>query len=516
MTGYALPGLVHVRQVRTDVVGQRMVARYRITRRFVSVTYLSQDLLADVEFRSRFAAQAGRLARLRDARVARLHQFVVSDGHGVVVADHVDGTPLRALLIEEGAIAVEAALVMFKDVLRGLVASHAAGVVHSDLKPENVLLTSSGRVRLTDLGLSTGDSQRLLEWSTPFYLSPEQWRGGPVTSAGDLYAATVTFFECLAGAPPFYADSPAALSALHGYSDPPLEAVPGSVRQLVARGLAKDPANRPSARALLIEIEKVASHVLGPDWECRGRRELTSLLTSSSHLPDRSVLAGLSVSANRIHRPRIRPTAALGGALVMAAGITAGQQVTDAPQSDGPGPSGGTPVGASPMPPSSDGSVGDQTGMEGPAPAQAAGPQAVAMTESVESTAASTAQPGAMATATPLSSSAPPQAASAPETPTQAPATPPTGPAPTSAEPVPAQPMSGSPPHPGTVPGNDPAECAEESDPVVVQEPISETEFPWMQEELWNEGSMELTPSIPDWSTGQEEYDGSLFGEPGW
>lgn len=82
---------------------------------------------------------------------------------------------------------------------------------------------------------------------------------------------------------------------------------------------------------------------------------------------------------------------------------------------------------------------------------------------------------------------------------------------------MPAQPMSGPPTQPGTVPGSDhPEQCAEEPDDVVVQEPLSETGFPWTQEEPWNEESMELTPSIPEWSTGHEEYDGSPFGDMGW
>ncbi|MGH3932030.1 MAG: protein kinase domain-containing protein [Pseudonocardiaceae bacterium] len=520
MTGYALPGFVHVRQVRTDLVGQRVVARSRITRRFVSITYLSQGFLSDVEFRIRFAAEAGRLARLRDARVVRLRQFVVSGDHAAVVADHVDGTPLRALLIEEGAIAVEAALVVFKDVLRGLAASHATGVAHSDLKPENVFLTHSGRVRLVDFGLSTCDSRRLLASSTPFYLAPEQWSGGPATPAGDLYAATATFFECLAGAPPFHAENPAALSVLHEYSDPPLDAVPGPVRQLVASGLAKDPESRPSARSFLIQIEKVASHVLGRDWERHGRRELTSLLTSSSYLPSRSVLAGLSDPADRTQRPPVRLTAALGGALVMAAGLSS--QLPGSPPTGGSALPGGPPLGAAPTSPSPDGSEEGPTSTESPVPAQEPGPQAVAMTEPVGSSAA---QPETMVAATPLSGSAPHQAASAPEsvsatqpeTPVQAPSTPATGSAPASGEPVPAQPMSAPPSHPGTVPGSDhPDQCAEAPEAVVVQEPLSETGFPWTQEEPWNEESMELTPSIPEWSTGHEEYDGSPFGDMGW
>ncbi|MGQ0776671.1 MAG: protein kinase domain-containing protein [Pseudonocardiales bacterium] len=524
MTGYALPGLVHVRQVRADLVGKRVVARHRITRRFVSVTYLSQDFLADVEFRTRFAAQAGQLARVRDARVARLREFVVSGDQAVVVADHVDGTPLRALLIEEGAIVTEAAVVVLKEVLRGLAASHAMGVAHGDLKPENVLLTRSGRVLLVDFGLSTRGSRRLLAWSTPFYLAPEQWNGGPASPAGDVYAAAATFFECLAGAPPFHADSPAGLSALHWYSAPPLDAVPGPVRQLVERGLAKDMASRPSAREFLTQVDEVASHIFGPGWEHRGRRELTSLLTSSSHLPRAAVSASPSDPAERMQRPPIRLTAALGGALVMAAGLSS-PQAGVLPDIGGSRGQENPPAGTFPASPSSDagGSAGGQPGTESPISDPAPGPQSVAMAEPVGSTLASAAQPETMAAAASLSSSVPHQVASSlenvptatqPESPAQAPSTPATGSAPAAEEPVTAQPMSAPPTHPETAPGSEhPAQCAEELE--AGPEPWSETGFPWAQEP-WNEESMELTPSIPEWSTGHEEHDGSPFGDMGW
>ncbi|MGH3922757.1 MAG: serine/threonine-protein kinase, partial [Pseudonocardiaceae bacterium] len=183
---------------------------------------------------------------MRDARVARLRQYVEHGDGAVVVTDHVDGSPLRDLLLEEGCMSAEAAMVVFRDTLRGLAASHAMGVAHGDLKPEDVLFTRAGHVRLIDFGLFTRNGRQMLAWSTPFYLAPEQWRGGPSTPAGDLYAATAIFFECLAGAPPFHADSPSALFALHERGDLPLDAIPEPVRELGARGLAMNPAIRPS------------------------------------------------------------------------------------------------------------------------------------------------------------------------------------------------------------------------------------------------------------------------------
>ncbi|MGH3793344.1 MAG: serine/threonine protein kinase [Pseudonocardiaceae bacterium] len=320
MTGWSIPGLMQVRQVRVDSVGRRATARRR-NRRFVSVTYLSQEFLSDAEFRGRFMAECGRLAQVRDVRVARLRQYVECDEGAAVVADHVAGIPLRAVLRDEGAIATEAAVVVFKDALGGLAAGHAAGLAHGDLKPENVILTRAGRVRLVDFGLFTRAGRLLLGQSTPFYLAPELWNGGPPTQQGDLYAATVTFFECLAGAPPFHADSAAALATLHLLGTPPLDAVPGPVRQLMQRGLAKDPASRPGALHFLAQVEEAATDALGPGWERRGRHELIKLVTGRSRPSSPLAMAGRRSGAGRERRP-VRLAVVLGGALLVAAGLS--------------------------------------------------------------------------------------------------------------------------------------------------------------------------------------------------
>jgi serine/threonine-protein kinase len=321
MVVWSVPGVLHPQEVREDLVGRRVLARHRITRKPLAITYLSPELLADSEFRTRFARDVGRLARVREARVARVHRYCECHHGAAVIGDHVSGTSLRALLLAQGAIGTEAALVVLKDLLRALAACHELGLAHGDVKPEAVILTPAGRVRLVDFGLWTSDSRRLLAQSTPFYLAPEQWSGSPVTPAGDVYAATVTFFECLAGAPPFYADGAAELSAKHEQSTPPVDVVPEPVRELVLRGLAKGPRSRPDVRSLLAQVGEVAAREAGSGWERRGRRELTALLAGRPVLPDVSVPARRSGGAYWRHRKPVRLAAVMGGALALAAGL---------------------------------------------------------------------------------------------------------------------------------------------------------------------------------------------------
>jgi serine/threonine-protein kinase len=308
--------------VHEDPAGRRVLARHRVTRRSLAVTYLSDELVSDTEFRARFAREFGRLAQVRDARVSRVHRYV-EDHHGAaVIGDHVSGTSLRALLLAQGAIGIEAALAVLKDTLRGLAAYHATGLAHGDIKPECVGLTRAGCVQLVDFGLSTAHGRQLLTRSTPFYLAPEQWNGRSATPTGDVYAATVTFFECLIGAPPFYAGSSTELAVKHNQSSPPIDVVPPPLRELVMRGLAKHPHSRPTARSLVAHVDDVATRAVSPGWEKRGRRELARLLSNPSALPDRPTPARRAGGGGYVPRQPVRLAAVVGGALALAAGLS--------------------------------------------------------------------------------------------------------------------------------------------------------------------------------------------------
>jgi serine/threonine-protein kinase len=324
MAGWSVPGVVHLRQVREDPVGRRVLARHPITRKSLAITYLSPELLADAEFRTRFGSECAQLARVRQTEVARVYRYLECDHGAAVIGEHLNGTTLRSLLLAQGAVGIGAALVVLKDLLRALAACHRAGLAHGDVKPDNVILTSTGRLRLADFGLWTADSRLQLSRSTPFYLAPEQWISRAVSQpSGDLYAATVTFFECLVGAPPFYADDAAQLSVKHQASPAPIEVIPEPVRALVLRGLAKDPGSRPDAQSLLAAVGEVADRAVGRDWERRGRRELVAHLASRSTLADISALSRRVNGAGRVsYRRHLRLAAVMGGALALAAGLS--------------------------------------------------------------------------------------------------------------------------------------------------------------------------------------------------
>jgi hypothetical protein len=178
------------------------------------------------------------------------------------------------MIAGQGPAGAESALLVLKGSLLGLAAAHALGIVHRDYKPENVLVDAQGTSRLTDFGIAARQGGSAPVGGTPFYMAPEQWDGTPATPAADIYAATAVFFECLTGLTPF-SGGMAQLAAQHAAAAVPVELVDEPLRELIARGMAKDPAARPpSATDLVSELEATATAAYGADWESRGRLQL--------------------------------------------------------------------------------------------------------------------------------------------------------------------------------------------------------------------------------------------------
>ncbi|MFF7441470.1 protein kinase [Streptomyces sp. NPDC008122] len=275
--GWTVPGYEAVRTLGRGAGGQVVLARHEATGVPVAVKYLSERLHGDRDFLARFRAEARLLGELRHPCVVRLYEYVEARRGAAIVMEAVDGVALRALLREHWSTGPEAALVLLKGSLLGLGAAHAAGVVHRDYKPENVLVRADGSSALADFGIAVRAGRETEAAGTPAYMAPEQWDGEPATPAGDVYAATAVFYECLTGRQPFVADDLIALRLQHLRAPVEVADVPEPVRDLVRTGLAKDPADRPGVDALLAGLERAAADGYGADWEERGRRGLGRL-----------------------------------------------------------------------------------------------------------------------------------------------------------------------------------------------------------------------------------------------
>ncbi|MFF3846586.1 serine/threonine-protein kinase [Streptomyces sp. NPDC002328] len=286
MNTWAVPGYSESLELGSGASGRVVLAVHERTGVPVAVKYLSESLRTRPGFVRGFRAEAQLLGGLRSPHVVGLYEYVEAARGAAIVMELVDGVSLRSLLRREGPLSPEAALLVLKGSLLGLADAHGVGVVHRDYKPENVLVSPEGASKLVDFGIAVEAGLRAGVAGTPAYMAPEQWTGAPASPAGDVYAATATFFECLTGRKPYTGDHLAELALRHLEDAVPVDEVPEAVRSLVLRGLAKSPQERPTdAAAFVTELEETAVAAYGDDWEERGRGRLASAVALLLLLP---------------------------------------------------------------------------------------------------------------------------------------------------------------------------------------------------------------------------------------
>ncbi|OEJ26638.1 serine/threonine protein kinase [Streptomyces agglomeratus] len=230
----------------------------------VAIKLLRQDLASDQELVGRFVQERTALLGLDHPRVVAVRDLVVDGNDLALVMDLVRGTDLRTRLDRERRLAPEAAVAIAADVADGLAAAHAAGVVHRDVKPENILLDMEGPLGpggahpalLTDFGVAKLiDTPRRTRATkiigTPDYLAPEIVEGLPPRAAVDIYALATVLYELLAGFTPFGGGHPGAVLRRHVTETVvPLPGIPEELWQLLVQCLAKAPASRLRASEL--------------------------------------------------------------------------------------------------------------------------------------------------------------------------------------------------------------------------------------------------------------------------
>ncbi|HXW43413.1 MAG TPA: protein kinase, partial [Streptosporangiaceae bacterium] len=328
MPEWKVPGYTELRAIGSGGFGDVMLARHDATRVLVAIKYLRPDLLADPGFAEMFRSEAEVLASMDDPNIVRLYEYVESASGAAIVMELIDGVSLREILAHQGSTTPEAALVVLHGSLLGLAAAHRRQVVHRDYKPENVLVNGDGASKLTDFGLAARTGDHPIPAGTLRYVAPEQIAGAAASPAGDVYAATATFYECLTGDAPFSGES-AELLRQHRSQPVPLDPVPIPLRMLVAAGMAKDPQHRPAdATALVTQLKAAASGAYGQDWEDHGRSHLgEAALLLAALWPASAPPAAQSTTVQRIsllrHLSPVKAAIAVGVAAAVVAGGTA-------------------------------------------------------------------------------------------------------------------------------------------------------------------------------------------------
>ena len=242
-------------RIATGGMGDVWRATDSVLGREVAVKVMRASTAEDPTFAERFRDEARHSAGMSHQNIATVYDYGEDEGVAYLVMELVEGEPLSQM-IARGPMNPDQVRGIVGQAALALAAAHAAGVVHRDVKPANILITPDGRVKLTDFGIARAvdgaSHTRTGEvLGTPQYLSPEQALGKGATGASDLYALGIITQEMLTGRKPFDSGS-AVATALAQVNDPPPplpDGVPSDLRRIVDQSLAKDPADRPTSAA---------------------------------------------------------------------------------------------------------------------------------------------------------------------------------------------------------------------------------------------------------------------------
>src|SRR4051794_39566143 len=225
--------------------------------RIVAVKVLREVYSTDPKFVTRFQREAKAASSLQHPNIVQVYDYGQTDGNYFIVMELVEGTDLRRYLRSRGVLAVDRAIIIAHDVALGLGAAHRRGIVHRDVKPQNVLVGKDGSIKLTDFGIASVykdiNAERLtttgMTLGTVQYYAPEQAQGEIVNPAADVYALGIVMYEMLTGRTPFEGDTPVAVAMQH-IQDAPLAPsqlnpnIPPALEEVILRCLEKPPEMR--------------------------------------------------------------------------------------------------------------------------------------------------------------------------------------------------------------------------------------------------------------------------------
>jgi serine/threonine-protein kinase len=272
LTGRTLGDFQVLRKIGQGGMGQVYLARQVSLKRQVALKILRDDHTANPVALKRFQAEAEAVARISHPNIVQVHAVGEHDGLRYMALEYVDGRNLRDYLERKGPPELIVAVAILKQVAAALLRAAELGLVHRDVKPENILLTRKVEVKVTDFGLSryfATDGEPLsltqsgMTLGTPLYMSPEQVQGQAVDHRSDLYSFGVTAYHLLAGFPPFKGNTAFEVAAKHVQQDPePLATfrpdLPADLLALVHRLMAKAPAERyQSAKDVIRDLGRI-------------------------------------------------------------------------------------------------------------------------------------------------------------------------------------------------------------------------------------------------------------------
>ena len=260
----------------------------------VALKVMDSRYAGDQQFLTRFQLEARSVARLKDPGLVAVYDQGLDARHPFLVMELVQGGTLRELLAERGPMPPHAVAAVLRPVLGGLGAAHRAGLVHRDVKPENVLISDEGDVKLVDFGLvravaEAGITSTSVILGTAAYLSPEQVKDGTASPRSDVYAVGIVAYELLTGQTPFSGDTSLSVAYQRLDTDVPLPSsviggVPAQFDELVERATARDAAGRyADAQEMGADLDAIADALQLPAFRVPSPRNSAQHRSAAGH-----------------------------------------------------------------------------------------------------------------------------------------------------------------------------------------------------------------------------------------
>ena len=238
-----------------------------IDNRIVAVKILKDEYLTNEDFRRRFKNESKAIAVLSHPNIVRVFDVSYGDRLQYIVMEYVEGITLKEYIQQQGVIDTREAVYFVTQILRALQHAHDKGIVHRDIKPQNIMLISDGTIKVTDFGIarfSRSETKTMTEQAigSVHYISPEQAKGSVTDSKSDLYSVGVVLYEMLTGKLPFQAENTVSVALMHLQKDPmrPREInpnIPVGLEQIIMRAMQKNPNDRyQSASEMLVDIDE--------------------------------------------------------------------------------------------------------------------------------------------------------------------------------------------------------------------------------------------------------------------
>jgi serine/threonine protein kinase len=237
--------------------GMAMVYRAHdlMLERTVAIKLLRADFSSDPDFRERFRQEAKAAANLSHPNIVTVHDFGLDEGRLFIVMEYVPGTDVKTILKQNGRFGLDEAIALMVQACAGIGYAHRVGLVHCDVKPQNMLVTPDKRLKVVDFGIARAlasispDEKTDVVWGSPQYFSPEQAGGGAPSPASDVYSLGVVMYEMLTGQLPFTASTAEELARMHRETPPPSPRrlnplIPAQLEQILLKVLSKEPAAR--------------------------------------------------------------------------------------------------------------------------------------------------------------------------------------------------------------------------------------------------------------------------------